>query len=92
MRHGLHSYVYNYGDAPVRLFWNDDREDTLAPGDSAYIQPMIAHRFDRPGDAAEGNLVVVRVPGALTGSAIDEFAGFSPRGRDRVIGETMRWF
>ena len=40
VRHGLHEYVYNYGDAPVVFWWGENRAEDLAPGDSAYIRPM----------------------------------------------------
>lgn len=92
LAHGLHEYVYNYGDQPVRLAWGEDRGETLGPGDSAYVRPTVRHRFQRPAGAAPGQLAVIRVPGALTDSVLDEYAGFDPEGRSRVIEETKRWF
>ena len=91
-QHSLFEYVYNYGDEPVSIGWADGREDHLKPGDSACISPMIAHWFVRPEGAGEGRLCVVRVPGALGETAIDEYAAFASEGRRRVIGETKQWF
>lgn len=92
MRHGLHEYLYNYGEGPVALIWGDGRRAELGPGDSAYIRPMVEHRFERPADAEPGRLIMIRVPGALTDPVIDELAAFPPEGRERVAGETIGWF
>jgi hypothetical protein len=53
---------------------------------------MVNHRFARSANAGPGRLCVIRVPGTLTNTAIDEYAAFSPQGRARVAGETLRWF
>lgn len=90
--HCLHEYVYNYGDAPVELVWEQDRSATLEPGDSAYIRPFISHHFERPDGSGEGNLVAIRVPGQLTDQVFDEYATFAPEGRNRVGAEMKRWF
>lgn len=95
LRHGLHQYVYNYGEVPVAVRWDaddDERTAVIGPGDSAYMRPMVAHAFSAPAGGDDGRLAVVRVPGALTDAAIEEFAGFATGGRDRVAGETKRWF
>ena len=91
-RHSLFEYIYNYGDESILLRWADEREALLNPGDSACIQPMIPHSFVRPKGANEGQLCVVRVPGALDERVIDEFASFASEGRQRVIRETRQWF
>jgi hypothetical protein len=90
--HHLFEYIYNYGDAPVGLYWSTDREDILEPGDSACLRPMVAHRFSRPEGAGTGRLCIVRVPGALNNQSLDEFARFATDGRRRVSGETSQWF
>jgi methylphosphonate synthase len=89
--HGLHEYIYNYGNQPVRLNWGQDgRVETLEPGDSAYIRPFVAHGFNVPeGDA---NLVMIRIPGNFTDPLFDEYASFPPSGRSRVAGESEVWF
>ena len=92
MRHGLHEYVYNYGDAPVALHWGDGYQAELAPGDSAYVRPMVGHRFARRGGEGEGHLAMVRVAGGLTQSVLDEFALYPAESRRRVVRETKRWF
>ena len=91
-RHSLFEYIYNYGKEPVLLRWAYDREDTLKPGDSVCIRPMIEHCFAQPEGAGEGRLCVIRVPGTLGESAIDEYATFASEGRRRVSGETKQWF
>jgi methylphosphonate synthase len=47
-RHGLHQYVYNFGDTPVSIRWGDpqdERSDVLEAGDSTYVRPMVSHAF-----------------------------------------------
>ena len=92
MRHSLHEYVYNYGETPVDLVWGAGREASLAPGDSGYVRPMVTHRYLRPEGTGEGRLVMIRIPGALTGAVVKEFSTFVPLARSRVIQETKRWF
>ena len=91
-RHGLHEYVYNYGGEAVELVWNGNRRATLSPGDSAYIRPLVSHRFSRAQGAGPGQLAVVRVPGLLTDAVLDEYAAFAPAGRERAVAETEMWF
>jgi methylphosphonate synthase len=92
LRHGLNEYVFNYGRAPVNLHWGTDHQAVLEQGGSAYIQPLVGHRFARPSGADEGHLVVIRVPGKLTEPVIDELATFPTENRGRIAGETKRWF
>ena len=92
LQHSLHEYVYNYGQTPVELEWGDGHTHPLMPGDSAYIRPMIKHRFSRLDGDASGHLVLMRVPGGLSGSTLSEFSAVVPEGRARVIAETKRWF
>jgi len=92
LQHSLHEYVYNYGQTTVNLEWGDAHTLAFMPGDSAYIRPMIRHRFSRLEGSDPGHLVVMRVPGGLSGSTLSEFSTFVPEGRGRVIAETKRWF
>lgn len=92
MRHGLHQYVYNYGEAPVNIQWNEDKTALLEPGDSAYVQPLIPHSFANVEAGDSARLVVIRVPGRLNDGVFDEYAGFAADGRHRVAGESRRWF
>jgi len=94
-RHGLHQYVYNYGDVPVTIHWNESESESsgaLNPGDSAYVRPMIVHSFTVSPNRSEGQLAVVRIPGMLGDAAIEEFAAFAAEGRNRVSGESKQWF
>jgi len=90
-RHGLHEYIYNCGESQVSLWWGENRSEMLAPGDSAYIQPMAPHGFMRTEGSPEGRLVMIRVPGAASNSSLDEYSGFAAD-RSRVAGESKRWF
>lgn len=91
-QHSLHEFSYNFGEAPVRLWWHDDREAILGPGDSAYVRPHVRHGFSCVNERMPGQLVVVRIPGALTDPVIDEFAAFEPERRGRLIAEDRTWF
>jgi hypothetical protein len=91
-QHHLFEYVFNYGDAPVALLWGENREAVLRSGDSVCFRPMVKHQFARLEDEGTGRLCVVRVPGALTDSGLDEYARFPSDGRRRVSGETKQWF
>lgn len=90
--HCLHEYVFNYGEEAVTLFWEPEHSSTLGPGDSAYIRPLVRHGFDCAEGAGKGHLVIIRVPGSLNDNTLDEYASFATAGRDRVAGETRRWF
>jgi methylphosphonate synthase len=91
LQHGLHQYVYNFGDAAVRLRWNGSRNATLGPGDSAYVQPMVPHAFERANGHGAAKLLVVRIPGCLTDAVLGEFAALG-ESRKRAIQETDRWY
>ena len=92
MRHSLHEYIYNYGNVPTELFWGDSHQTMLEPGDSAYVRPMVSHRFGLGPDSEPGQLVMIRIPGALTGSVMNEVSTYAPQGRNRVGMERQRWF
>ncbi|CAJ1404013.1 unnamed protein product [Effrenium voratum] len=105
---GLHTFVYHFGSEPVELTWaaREERKVLLRPGDSAYVAPMVEHRFsvvERPAPAPQANpngaargegrrLFLVRIPGQLSGETLAEFATFSAFGRERVGAETVRWY
>jgi methylphosphonate synthase len=92
-RVALHQFLYNPGEVPLRLVTDDGdgaRSVALAPGDSAYVAPMVACRFE--ADRAPGDVYVVRVPGSLQAEAVFELSAMAPRGRGRSAGETTRWF
>lgn len=108
---GLHQFIYNYGTEPVVFEWGGEEStvesQTLHPGDSTYIAPMVAHRFnatteqavitttEHPNgtDAAVGrHLFVVRIPGSVNGDTLSEFSTYHLGGRVRVGQETMRWY
>ena len=80
----------------------------LRPGDSACIAPFVEHRLsvadeDMPPTSSKRNpngsacssgrrVLLVRIPGLLTGETLREFGTFSSHGRERAGAETMRWY
>lgn len=90
--HSLHTWLYNTGAVPVKLAWLDDdarHEVTLAPGDSAYLQPLLRHAFAAT-EEGEARLCIIRVGGSVGLAAQRELSTFSDF--DRVIEESTRWF
>lgn len=90
---GLHTYVYNYGQNPVKLRWsaNGNTHSTeIAPEDSAYLQPFVEHSFCATEAGKNGELLVVSLPGFIGLSAQKEFSYFESA--SRVIRETKKWF
>jgi methylphosphonate synthase len=86
---GLHAWIYNYGDAAVSMAWSDGEthRTSLAPGDSIYLQPFIAHGFAR--EDRQAALCVVRVPGAVDLATQRELSYLSEV--DRVYFEDRTW-
>lgn len=76
---GLHTFAYHFGSEAVELSWDDRgrvRRAVLHPGDSAYLAPLVEHRFSVcAGPASER-----RPPGC----------GTNPNGR--CCGEGRRVF
>jgi choline kinase len=95
---GLHQFLYVHGEATTTLQWgeNFEHENLLRPGDSAYIAPLVQHRFNAntssSTEAAVAEMYAVRIPGRLTDETWREFATFQPNGRERVGNESMRWY
>lgn len=52
---GLHQYVYNHGTQSVDMIWGAGHEHrrVLHPGDSAYVAPLVRHRFASPIQSKE---------------------------------------
>ena len=91
-RHHLHEYIYNYGDTSVQLNWSKSQSNVIRPGDSVYVQPMIEHSFTMIDKINRGQLVIVRIPGVITNSIINEFSKYPSEHRARVTQETDKWF
>lgn len=107
---GLHTFVYSFGSEPAELSWEGRghrRTAVLRPGDSAYIAPLVEHRFSvceppppverraNPNGKARGEgrrFFLVRIPGHLTGETLAEFGTFSAHGRERVGAENVQWY
>jgi methylphosphonate synthase len=90
LKHGMHEYIYNYGDTPVSISYADGCTETIKSGDSAYISPLVSHRFSTKG--VNAHVAVVRVAGGMTKEAVHEIASYSPSGRSRAKSEITQWF
>ena len=89
--HSLHEYVFNYGKSNIILKWGNNNSVVMEPGDSACIQPMIKHSFNKEPGGCNGDLIVIRVPGRLDEKCLEEYSGMA-QGRSRVLMEKDRWF
>ena len=91
---GLHQYLYNVGTKPVTIAWRIDgaaKQDTLAPGDSAYLKPGLPHCFRGKG----GQLLVLRIGGRLGGDGQMELSKIAAAGKEnlgRIVGEAGQWY
>jgi mannose-6-phosphate isomerase-like protein (cupin superfamily) len=92
LQHHLHEYIFNYGTTPVCLIWGEEHKTTLYAEDSAYVRPLVPHRFESVEPGVPASLLMYRIPGGLSASALEEFSCFSPAGRQRVLREETRWF
>ena len=91
---GLHQYVYNVGPTPVTLVWLLDgapHEETLEPGDSAYLKPALQHGYRGSG----GQLLVLRIGGRVTGDGqmeLSRILAHGPENLARVVGDSKQWY
>ena len=91
---GLHQYVYNVGATPVTLAWQLDgelRQETLHPGDSAYLKPALPHGYRGGG----GQLLVLRIGGRVTGDGqmeLSRILSHGPENLARVVGDSKQWY
>jgi methylphosphonate synthase len=91
---GLHQYIYNVGPVPVTLAWRldgDMRQDTIQPGDSAYLKPSLEHGYRGAG----GQLLVLRIGGRVTGDGqmeLSRILAHEPRNLARVVGDSKQWY
>ncbi len=91
---GLHQYVYNVGTSAVRLAWQlggELMQETLEPGDSAYLKPSLPHGYRGAG----GQLLVLRIGGRVSGDGQMELSRILAHGREnlgRVVGDSKQWY
>ncbi len=91
---GLHQYVYNVGEHPVTLSWTlrgERHEETMAPGDSAYLKPAIQHAYRGAG----GKVLVLRIGGRVTGDGqmeLSRILGHGPENLGRIVGDATQWY
>lgn len=91
--YGLHSYIFNYSQAPATLVWKFNgrqHEDVLNPGDSATIQPFVSFGFQKGRPEDDPRLFVVGIPGTVNLSTQREMSAFAEF--DRVVAEDKCWF
>eukprot|EP00440_Ansanella_granifera_P051892 gb/GFBE01056262.1/.p1 GENE.gb/GFBE01056262.1/~~gb/GFBE01056262.1/.p1 ORF type:complete len:770 (+),score=139.74 gb/GFBE01056262.1/:1-2310(+) len=91
---GLHTFVYHFGSEPVKLTWigrsGSSHSATMRPGDSAYIAPMVEHRFSLCGPCTPAEAESRRNPnGAACGKGRRLFLVRIP---GHLSGETLAEF
>ena len=72
LRVGLHQFVYNIGEHHISLNWEfhgESHQQTIKPGDSAYLKPFINHNF-----SGKGKILVLRVGGKIAGDSQRELS------------------
>ena len=87
----LHTYIYNFGNSDVIMYWEHkgySYKETIRKHDSLYMQPFVKHGFSCANGA--GNLYVVRVSGSVNLSTQRELSYMA--NVDRVFNETKCWF
>ncbi|MGW3173926.1 hypothetical protein [Streptomyces sp. NPDC001153] len=89
-----HQYLYVLGDDPVGLRWEfagERFEDTLGPGDSAYVRPQVPITFA----AARGGrprVLLLRISGAVTPEVRYAVGTMAAGGIDRYVAEDRLWY
>tara|TARA_B110001454_G_scaffold212105_1_gene228517 strand:- start:310 stop:1671 length:1362 start_codon:yes stop_codon:yes gene_type:complete len=87
---GLHQWLYNIGESPIRLNWKLGEkiyQENILSNDSVYIKPFVEHSM-----RGSGKLMVLRIGGRMTGDAQREFSNLSKHDAHRAINETQMWF
>ena len=87
----LHSYVFNYGDAPFCFTWMNEGKtcsEEVQPGDSIYIQPFVKHACSNTSNK-NGKFFTIRVSGAVNYATQKELSYFAD---SRRIIESKCWF
>ncbi|MEV6328820.1 hypothetical protein [Streptomyces sp. NPDC051909] len=89
-----HQYLFVLGDDPVLLRWEfrgERFDETLRPGDSAYVRPGVPIVFA----AAEGGrprVLLLRIAGAVTPEIRHALGTMAPGGIDRYVAEDRLWY
>lgn len=89
-----HQYLYVLGDDPVSLRWEfagERFEDTLAPGDSAYVLPQVPVAF-AAADGGRPRLLLLRIAGAVTPEVRHALGTMATGGIDRYVAEDRLWY
>ncbi|MEX0861700.1 hypothetical protein [Nitrosopumilus sp.] len=90
LKAGLHQYIYNIGDTPVKLTWEFDGKQlskNINSGDSVYVKPFVRHNF-----RGKGKILILRIGGKIVGDSQRELSFVGRENAKRAIAETMQWF
>lgn len=93
LRSHQHSYLYVLAGAEVRLRWQhleDQHDELLQPGDSAYLLPELAFGLASTGRPAQ--VLLLRIGGAATARVRYALGGMSERQLRRYLQEDRRWY
>ncbi|MBT2363964.1 hypothetical protein J7E88_01095 [Streptomyces sp. ISL-10] len=89
-----HQYLYVLGDDPVSIRWEfagERYEETLAPGDSAYVRPQVPIAF-AIAHGGHPQVLLLRIAGAVTPEVRHAVGTLAPGGIDRYVAEDRLWY
>ena len=88
----LFQYGYILGPSSVDIFWvynGTNFRRTLNPGDSFVMKPSVEHRFE---SSKISKILLLRVPGKVSGDALLELSSLPSEGIGRAIHENKQWY
>ncbi|MFH7339359.1 helix-turn-helix domain-containing protein [Streptomyces sp. KHY 26] len=90
-----HQYLYVLGDQPVTMCWEfagRQAEETLTPGDSAYVRPQVPITFAATGEGGRPRVLLLRISGSVTPEVRYAVGTMAPGGVDRYVAEDRLWY
>jgi len=92
LQKSLHSYIINFGSAPVELMWeHNDKQFTkiINKFDSVYLKPFIKFSFANK-QTKSGKLMIVGIPSSINTQTQKELSAMIKP--NRVINELETWY
>ncbi|MFH9942123.1 helix-turn-helix domain-containing protein [Streptomyces murinus] len=90
-----HQYLYVLGAEPVSLSWEFGGrrvEETLAPGDSAYVRPQVPITFAAAEEGRRAQILLLRISGSVTPEVRYAVGTMAAGGVDRYVAEDRLWY
>lgn len=88
-----YQFIYNYSDNPFLFKWGEkmENEKIINSGDSLNVFPFINHSFSFI--EKESNFYLVKVPGGLNETILNEYSLFDPKNKYRFCdNESTKWW